>query len=195
MPYAQDQAGIYRIVNKETNQCYVGGSKRVRKRAAEHFRLLRAGIHPNPHLQNSFGLYGEKSFFWELEVVCEDPNDLDQVEELFLSKEAWFQEPVVFNISNAAKAPMRGRSHTQETRSKISETKKSNPFLVDESYREKLRHAHRQRLLSDKNFVEKVRFIVDNPTLSYAERGRRLGMDTGSVRKLALKYSDLKGKL
>lgn len=196
MPYAQDKHGIYKITNLATNQCYVGGSKRVYKRAAEHFRLLRAGLHPNVHLQESFSKHGEVHFKWDLEVVCDDPSDLDLVEEVFLSGEAFFPEPVVFNISTTAKKPMFARKHSVSTKQKISFSRQKNTgYQKTPLYRETLRLAHRKRHLNDPKFLEKVKYLVDNDHLSYAERGRRFGLDTSSARKLALKYADLKGKL
>jgi len=196
MPYASDLHGVYRLVNDVTNQCYVGSSRRVRKRISEHLRLLRLDAHPNQRLQESFNRFGEASFSWDVEVTCEDPSDLASVEEAFLSGEASFSTPVYFNISHTAKAPMRGRRHTEETKSKISASKlQNNSYLQDPIYRQKLSLAQNKRLFSDKNFVERVRFLVDNPDLTYAERGRRLGMGTSAARKLALKYSHLRGKL
>jgi len=62
VPYAVDFCGIYRIVNKATNECYVGQSQRVKKRLREHFRLLSSNKHPNPRLQNSYNKYGSDSF-------------------------------------------------------------------------------------------------------------------------------------
>lgn len=196
MPYANDQHAVYRLVNTRTQQCYIGSSRRVRKRVAEHFRLLRHGIHPNPKLQKSFEEYGEEAFSWDVEVVCEDPDELGVIEECFLSEEASFQTPVFFNISHTAKEPMKGRKHSEETKARISESKKKNmSYVKNDAYRQKISELSRERMLSDERFVERIRFIVDNPHLSYAERGRRLGTDTSSVRKLALRYADLKGTL
>lgn len=196
MPYAQDIHGVYRLTNTVTKQCYVGGSKRVRKRVAEHFRLLRQNIHPNPKLQESFNAYGEDVFKWDIEVQCEDPADLDSVEEAFLSGEARFPEPVFFNISTTAKMPMANRKHSDETRKRISESKRKNMgYVADPEYRAKLKEAHRNRFFSDEKFVEKIKFLVDNPHLTYAERGRRMGIATSSARRLALKYANLRGKL
>lgn len=196
MPYAQDHIGIYKIVNKATGKCYVGQSQRVKKRVKEHFRLLNLGKHTNPRLQNAYNKYGPGSFEWTLEAECVDVSDLDKIEEAFLTGEALFEEPTAYNIADFAKAPMRGKTHTPETREKIRVAlSKVKRDFTNSSWRAKLSEGHKKRLLEDQQFVAKVRFIINNQDMSYAERGRILGADTSSVRRLALKYLHLKGVL
>lgn len=196
MPYSKDICGIYLIKNEVSNGAYVGQSVSIRKRISEHFRLLRLGQHPNPHLQHSFNKYGEDSFSWSVEVECEDPCDLDVIENAFLSGEAVFPDPLTYNIATSAKVPMRGKRHTEDTKKKISFSKRKNmSYVKDPDYRKKLSLAQHNRFFSDPKFVEKVKFIVENQHMSYAERGRVLGCDTSAVRRLALRYHHLKGKL
>lgn len=196
VPYAQDVIGIYKIVNKATNACYVGQSQRVKKRVKEHFRLLRWNKHPNAKLQNAYNKYGHQNFTWEIEVVCEDTEDLDKIEEAFLSKEAWFDEPTFYNIADFAKAPMRNRQHSEEVRERIRAGRRATTFdYQSDDYRKRLSEAHLERWFSDPSFVAKVKYIVDNPDMTYAERARVLGKDISSTRRLALKYQHLKGVL
>ena len=196
MPYAQDHAGVYKIVNKATGQCYVGQSQRVKKRLKEHFRLLRWNKHNNPRLQHAYNKYGSDNFVGCVEVYCEDPNDLDLVEEAFISGEARFIEPVVYNISDFAKAPMRGKTHSEEARERIKAGRRATKFDYRSSeYRTTLSEAQKKRFFSNPTFVAKVKFLVENDHMSYAERGRAVGIDTSSARKLSLKYKHLKGAL
>jgi group I intron endonuclease len=196
MPYSQDYAGVYKLVNKATGQCYVGQSQRVKKRIKEHFRLLRWGKHSNPKLQHAFNKYGEKNFEWSVAVYCDDVNDLDPIENAFISGDAWFDEPVVYNIADFAKAPMRGKKHSEEVKVRIRIGRRATNFdYTSEAYRKTLVEAQHKRFFSDPAFVAKIRFIVENDHMSYAERGRAVGADTSSARKFALKYSHLKGKL
>lgn len=193
MPYANDFMGVYKVVNTTTNECYVGSSRHVRKRTSEHFRLLRKGLHPNPLLQRSFNGYGESSFKWDLEVLCEDENDLGTIEEMFLREEASFEEPSVFNISTSAKAPMTGRNHTEDTKRRLHARRKASSYdYSSPEQRKKLSEAHTKRLLSNPAHLARIKFILDNPDMSYAERGRVIGLDTSSVRKLALRYRNHK---
>lgn len=195
MPYANDYPGVYRIVDTVSQTCYVGQSRSVRKRIGEHFRLLRKGEHPNPHLQFAFDCVGESRVTSHIEITCEDPADLADLEEAFLQGEARFDDsPKLFNISSTAHRPMHGRKHTDLTKAQISATKTGRKNHVTEEYRGKLSKAQRARALSDPEHLAKVMFIVENPHLSYAERGRRVGLDTSRARRLALKYGYLKGQ-
>ncbi len=193
MPYAVDFCGIYRIVNRATNECYVGQSQRVKKRLREHFRLLESKKHPNPRLQNSYNKYGSDSFFSEMEVVVDDLHELDMLEEGFINGEAKFDSPVVFNVANFAKAPMRGKFHSEETRCKIRKAMAESGFdYASPEWRAKLRSGQQRRFIEDEAFRKKVLFVLENDHLTYAERGRILGSDTSSVRRLYLKYRDKK---
>lgn len=196
MPYAQDLAGVYRLHNLSDGACYVGSSKRVKKRIADHFNLLSHGRHPNRVLQAAYNKFGRGSFGWAIEVICEDPNDLDTIEEMFLQGAAVFDgTEKLYNISSTAKTPMTGRRHTEASRQRMSRTKKGVVAHVTEEYRQKLREAQTRRFLEDPAFLERLAYILDNEHLTYAERGRYLCLDTSSVRKLALKYQHLKGSL
>ena len=58
-----------------------------------------------------------------------------------------------------------------------------------------LSEAQMARFHADPKFIAKLRYIIENPDKSYAERARYLKADTSSVRRLALKYQHLKGVL
>lgn len=196
LPYADQISGIYKIVNVAKGECYVGQSQNVKKRISEHFRLLRNGRHVNAKLQNAFNKYGEQNFQWGLEVVCKDPQDLDVLENAFISGEATFVEKTVYNIADFAKAPMRGKKHTEEIKLKIREKRRATNFdYRSDDYRSKLAKAAKKRLFSDPKFVAKVKYIIENDGMTYAERGRAIGLDTSSTRKLYLKYKHMKGVL
>ena len=192
MPYADEVIGIYKLVNHVTGQCYVGQSQRVHKRIADHFNLLRRKQHPNPRLQNSYNKHGAVSFTGEIEVVCSDTTELDMIENAFISGEAWFDQPVQFNVAEFAKAPMRGKTHTAEAKKKMSESQRKRTFdTANPEYRERLVTAQNKRFFSDPKFIAKVKFLVENTHMSFAARGRALGCDTSSCRKNALKLAHM----
>lgn len=196
MPYKIDICGLYKIVNTATGQCYVGQSQRIKKRLKEHFRLLRLNKHSNPHLQHAFNKYGEKAFVGGVEVEVEDLDELDMLETAFLRGNAWFDEPSVYNIADFAKAPMRGKTHSPEVRERIKLGRRAATFdYKSDEYRKTLSEAQLARFHSDPKFIAKLKFLLDNPDMSYAERARRVGADTSSTRRLVLKYAHLKGKL
>lgn len=196
MPYKIDVIGIYKIVNKATGCCYVGQSQRVKKRIREHFRLLRMNKHTNQHLQNAYNKYGAGNFVADIEVQCEDASELDALEEAFLKGDAWFEQPATYNIADFAKAPMRGREHTQEAKARIKLGRNAATFdYRSAEHRAALSAAQVARHFTDPKFVEKVKFIVENDNMSYAERARHLKADISAVRKLAIKYRHLKGEI
>jgi len=196
MPYKIDVCGIYKLVNTATGQCYVGQSQRCKKRIKEHFRLLRWGKHTNPHLQNAYNKYGAAAFYGAIEVECENLEELDRLEEVFLQGSAWFDTPTVYNIADFAKAPMRGKTHSEEVKQRIRLGRRAATFdYRSPEYRKTLSDAQMARFHADPKFIDKLRFIVNNPDMSYAERARKLNADTSSVRRLALKYSHLQGVL
>lgn len=196
LPYSETICGIYKIVNLAKNDCYVGQSQNVKKRVADHFRLLRNGGHVNQKLQHSFNKYGEDNFEWSVEVVCEDVSDLDSIEDAFLRGDATFVEPSFYNIADTAKVPMRGRKHSETVRAKISKGRRATSFnYQSDEHRKKLSDITTKRLLSDPAFLAKVRYIVHNDGISYAERGRAVSLDTSSTRKLYLRYKHMKGEL
>lgn len=196
MPYKYEHPGIYKIVNSVTGECYVGQSVRVLKRISDHKCNLRKGTHSNPRLQNAWNKYGASAFNFEIVAECENYDDLDTLENAFISGDAYFDEPVVYNIADFAKTPMRGRKHSPESIEKIRLGRNATSFdYTSPEYRETLKRAQMARFFSDPNFVDRVRFIVDNDHMSYADRARALGRDISSTRRLAIKYGHLKGKL
>lgn len=196
MPYKVDTCGLYKLVNRVTGQCYVGQSQRVKKRIKEHFRLLRQNKHTNPHLQNAYNKYGSDAFYGAIEVECSSLEELDRLEESFLKGDAWFEEKTVYNIADFAKAPMRGKNHSEEVRERIRLGRRATTFdYRSPEYRATLSKAQMARFHSDPKFIANLKFILDNPQLSYAERARVLGKDISSTRRLAIKYDHLKGTL
>lgn len=196
MPYKVDVCGLYKLVNKATGQCYVGQSQRCKKRIREHFRLLRLNKHSNPHLQNAYNKYGLENFYGAIEVEVQNLDELDALENAFLKGDAWFEEKTVYNIADFAKAPMRGKTHSEEVKQRIRLGRRATTFdYKSEEYRETLSKAQMARFHSDPKFIAKLKFILENDHMSYAERARHFGSDTSSARRLALKYQHLKGVL
>ena len=194
MPYKIDRCGIYKIVNTVTQQCYVGQSVRVKKRLHEHFRLLRLDKHPNQHLQRAYNKYGAKAFYGDVEIECNNLAELDMLENEFIQGKATFEQPAVYNIADFAKAPMRGKSHSEEVRARIRLGRRATTFdYGSDEYKKTLSDAQVARYRRDPKSFARLKFIVNNPQMSYAERGRQTGISTTSARKLALKYRHLQG--
>lgn len=196
MPYKADVSGVYRIINTVAKECYVGKTKGIKKRVHDHFRLLRKNQHPNSRLQEAFNRDGQGAFTWEIEVLCDGPEDLIEIEEAFLQGRAAFVEPSTYNISYTAHSPMAYRTHSEEVRQRIRLGRRASTFdFKGPEYRSTLSKAQLARYQKDPKFIEKLRFILDNPQMTYAARARAIGSDTSSVRRLALRHTPLKGTL
>ena len=59
------KAYIYFIINKVTNERYVGQTTNLSRRKNEHFSKLNDNSHPNVKLQNAWNKYGETNFIFE----------------------------------------------------------------------------------------------------------------------------------
>lgn len=195
MPYAIQLTGVYRIVNRAERTAYVGSSRNLLKRRAEHFRLLRKGVHPNQNLQHAFNVHGENAFDWIEEISCTEENDARELELQLLKGELTFDEDTSsYNIAFDA-FPMMGRTHSDYTKQRISDTKKACAKPLTQEAQQKLIVGQTKRRLSDPDHKQKVRYIVENDHLSYAERARAVGISTSSARKLFLRYAKDYGKV
>lgn len=59
-------AGIYLITTCSNKKVYVGHSKNIKKRWANHRNRLRTNTHVNKHLQNAWSLYGGETFSFSI---------------------------------------------------------------------------------------------------------------------------------
>lgn len=70
-------SGIYKITNIETNDCYIGSSKNVKKRWTNHKAPSQWKKHPNNKLYIVFQQYGLDKFKFE---VLEETDNLKERE-------------------------------------------------------------------------------------------------------------------
>lgn len=158
-------SGIYAITNVGNGKVYVGSTTNFKRRWAWHKRYLRGGYHDNLHLQAAWNKYGEATFeFGILEY-------LDNPEELHLAEQFWMdvyreEGSELYNFGLAARNPMLGRKHTEETRRKLSEAHKGHRHSAET--RRKISKAGKGR----KHTEEARRKMSD------ANRGRRLTEET-----------------
>lgn len=119
MEYIWD-SGIYAVYNETAGKVYIGSAKILSRRWDEHKKLLRRNKHKNPHLQSSWNLHSEKSFIF---IIIEFVNfeTLLEREQYWLDKISETYE--IYNC-NLKVSGFHGRQHSEETKRKISETKK-----------------------------------------------------------------------
>lgn len=123
-----NNAGIYLIRNLVGNKIYVGSTNDLDRRKDEHFSKLRRNKHNNPHLQYSFNKYGEENFIFEI-ISYESVNSIIEERQL-RDKEIWLinflDEDKRYNVVLSATNPMYGRTHSEETKRKMSESQLGN---------------------------------------------------------------------
>jgi len=68
------KTGIYKILNIQTQDFYIGSAVHFYNRKSKHIGTLRENKHRNKHLQNAFNKYGEKSFKVFLIEECTKEN-------------------------------------------------------------------------------------------------------------------------
>jgi group I intron endonuclease len=77
-------SGIYKIINKKTNDFYIGSSKNIDKRIKRHFNDLLNNKHNNIHLQRVYNKYGKDIFIVEIIEKC-NQEDLLIKEQFYLN--------------------------------------------------------------------------------------------------------------
>ena len=75
--------GVYKITNKVNGKIYIGSSKDIYKRWKHHVCRLNSGKHVNSYLQNAWNKYGEDSFIFDIQEVC-DENHIREREQYYI---------------------------------------------------------------------------------------------------------------
>lgn len=109
---------IYKIVNKLTNECYVGSALNFYKRKYYHLYDLKKQKHHSPVLQNSWNKYGNDVFEF---IVIEE---IDISKNLIIREQFWIDKlNPKFNIAKIAGSPL-GVKHTLQSRINMSNAHK-----------------------------------------------------------------------
>ena len=88
---------IYKIVNKITNEKYVGQTTNFSRRIENHLSKLRNNNHINPKLQASWNKYGEENFIIEKQQFDLTKEELNEKEKEEIIKEDSFNNG--FNLT------------------------------------------------------------------------------------------------
>lgn len=130
------KSGIYRIVidrGERPLKFYIGQASNIVSRKSSHLRCLRSGVHKNPALQRAFIKYGGGAFKFETLLICSIEN-LTMYEQSVVDS---YDRDCLYNLclecvesvlgikrSRKRVGTFTGRSHSAETRSLISKSKK-----------------------------------------------------------------------
>lgn len=116
--------GIYKITNTLDGKVYIGQSVDIVSRFYRHKEMLKGGWHHNEHMLSAYNKYGPDVFKYEVIEEC-SIDELDEREMFYIS---------LFDSTNKANgynknAGGQGRHDCpEETRKRISEAKKRNPY-------------------------------------------------------------------
>lgn len=121
-------AVIYRILNTENNNFYIGSSISQKSRWKVHCSQLNRGKHSNLHLQRAWNLYGSDSFKFEIIEECDD-SEVGSIEQRYLDE--FVGRPDCYNILRFAYAPGRGRHPSKEHREKLSQIHSDVIFTLE----------------------------------------------------------------
>lgn len=130
--------GIYRILNKITNERYIGQSKDLGERWKQHMYMLRNNKHHCSKLQQSWNQYGYEAFSFEIVELCKK-TELDEKE-----LEHWKKEQdLCFN-----KEPHSHHEVSEQTKKKMSEAQKGK--VRSEYSKKRVSETHKGKVTSDK---------------------------------------------
>lgn len=142
MSHYRQQSGIYAITNVINGKRLIGQSKCLKRRWAEHRKLLDRNSHCNPYLQNSWNKYGKDSFEFQVLSLC--PVDILDSEEIRLIHEyKTTEEDFGYNLTTGGGRPVM----SIETISRMKEAHKGSKNYwygkhLSEEHKSKLRKAH-----------------------------------------------------
>src|ERR1700691_97557 len=69
-------SGVYIIANELDDCAYIGSSRNIRRRWAEHIYCLECGTHPNQNLQVAYAKHGISAFSFKLLEIIKDPRSI-----------------------------------------------------------------------------------------------------------------------
>lgn len=158
--------GIYGIVNKITNEFYIGSAIHVAYRITSHLKALRNNIHKNKKLQHDYNKYGEENFIFGIIQQVRHKEDLIPIEQKWIN---YYESHNDYNIcpiagsrlgsttSKSTKIKLskigkgrtsgfKGKHHSKETREKMSKLHMGHVF--SEKSRRKISKIHKGKVLS-----------------------------------------------
>lgn len=111
------ESGIYRIVNTNSGNLYVGSAVNLAKRWQHHKEDARNGTHYSKALQNAWDKHGEDAFSFEVIEYVENPDKLIEREQYWIDTLEAYSKG--YNCSPTAGSP-RGVKHSEEARRNMS---------------------------------------------------------------------------
>lgn len=198
VPHAdRNKSGVYIIRSLVDERVYVGATKCLMRRYAEHRKRLRRNAHHLKQLQDLVNKHSIAILSFSLICLCA-PEDLLKTEQIYLDHYRSFEEAFGFNrapiagsikgciFTEETRAKIRARTvrpASLETRAKLSEKGKGRP--VSTATRAKISNTLRGRPISDESrakmsAAKKGSKASDEAraNMSNSHKGRKLSPET-----------------
>ena len=133
-------SGIYKIINTVTNDFYIGSSKNIKKRWAEHKKPSVWKKYPNKQLYQDMRKYGVDKF--EFEIIAEvEIDSLKEMEQQFIER----LKPT-YNQMNAKGLNVERRKKAQKEYEKTDKRKKAKKEYEKTDKRKKAKKEYNNQL-------------------------------------------------
>jgi group I intron endonuclease len=124
--FVRKSMGVYQIKCLPNGLVYVGSSIDIGHRWVCHRTELNRNIHDNQHLQNAWNKYGGDGFEFSVIQPVINESNLGEIEERWIAMKESADRKKGFNKTERALLTFLGKTHTDETKAKISKAKKGS---------------------------------------------------------------------
>lgn len=169
-PYSAKIRGLYVIQDMTAGKVYLGSSVELPKRLYAHQNALIRGKHSNHRLQRAFNNGHDLRVH---PIPVSDGSNVLQLEQVLIDE--FIDQGLLYNIAKDTCAPTLGYKHSEETRAKMSSTRKGRQHSPE--HIEKIRAPNAAR-----NGRSVMINGVDYPSLSAAARAHNTTVQAMSDR-------------
>lgn len=146
----ENVSGVYAIVHTSSGKAYVGSSKDIQKRLANHQKYLRLGTHANSYLQNAYNKYGRHQFNFATLEFCNEIFRIER-EQFWIDQLQSASKEFGFNLSKKAFPTVQSDEGIKAIiESNKRRTGKTNIILDKDAWRAKISASRKGKPLSEK---------------------------------------------
>ncbi len=155
---------LYKITNKINDKVYIGQTIHPRRRWKEHQRLAEKNA--IQHIHRAMAKYGMENFEFEIIAACDTLKDADCTEILLIKQYNSRDKQYGYNIANGGENGMLGFIHSEESKRKMSDSKRGWKPSIET----------RQRMKESRSKVIITPEWAHN--ISKSNKGKKLSQDT-----------------
>lgn len=153
------RGGIYAIVQRDTGMFYIGSAKQFKQRWENHIKALRVNKHHSSRMQRIYNKHGKDAFVFLAIEYVDDLEALVEREQEWIDKSGCCDRSIGFNTCRTAGSRL-GMMHTEESKRKMSETKKSKCRKATDEQRKRLSEISKGRIESDETRAKKSKALM-----------------------------------